>query len=204
MKPVSQAVGVARGIPKEGRQYATREEVERGLSELTDADYVKLMMIAKSFCRRRFLSNREMEAQELLSEAILKTLQLDDGKRWNKEISLIRHLDRAMENISGHLVGKLAKIVPFPENAHPSDHGNDDMAVQVSAEEALVTEEATQSLLKSVFGEDEVAADFFVKRYEGYSPVEIQEKLHLSGPEYETIARRVRRKVTIFTLQAKQ
>src|SRR5579871_5279143 len=98
--------------PKLGKQYATGEEVEAAIKSLTDTDHTKLMLIAESFCRRRKFSSSVLEPKELLGEAVLKTLQL--RKKWNKQISMVKHLDRAMENISGHLAKERKNILSFP------------------------------------------------------------------------------------------
>src|SRR5260370_32184909 len=121
MRPENQTPGAeapAAAVP-ESQQYATRVEVEEALGALADADYVKLIMIAALFCSKRRLALSVCEPKELLNQAVLKTLECEDGKRWNKKVSMVRHLDRAMENISGHLVRERMKIVAFPDGLKP-------------------------------------------------------------------------------------
>ena len=178
-----------------GRQYATRVEVEEGLKSLTPTDHAKLMMIARVFCRRRRLSSSVMEPEELLSEAVLKSLQCEEeGKRWNKSISLVRHLDRAMENISGHLVKKQARVVSFADGLHPDD----DQVSEEAAEDILTESEGLASRLKSIFGDDLQASLVFQKRMQELRPNEIQLALSLSPKDYETINRRILRKITLY------
>lgn len=179
----------------ESQQYATRVEVEEGLLALSDADYVKLMMIAVSFCRQRRLASSVCEPNELLNQAVLKTLECEGGKRWNKNVSLIRHLDRAMENISGHLVRARMKIVAFPDGLKPDQDDSQSYQPDNTAVEA----EKVASLLKSVFGEDERAKEvFMLRRAEGFRPEEVQTRLRISALEYETINRRILRKISHF------
>jgi hypothetical protein len=197
MRPENETLGVkmtAVAAPA-AQKYATRDEVETGLNALADEDYAKLMIIAKFFCRQRCLTLSVCEPKELLNQAVLKTLECEEGKQWNKSISMVRHLDRAMENISGHLVKDRMKIVAFPDGLrpgteethtyHPSDEGTE--AAKVSA------------LLKSVFGADNQATEIFVLRAEGFRPNEIQARLKINAPEYETVNRRILRKIALFT-----
>jgi hypothetical protein len=178
----------------EPQQYATRVEVEDGLHALTDADYTKLMMIAAFFCRQRLLTLSVCEPKELLNQAVLKTLECEEGKRWNKKISMVRHLDRAMENISGHLVRERMKIVAFPDGLKPEkDDARVYQAADASTEMAKVS-----ALLKLVFGDDNQAKEVFVFREEGFRPSEIQARLGISAQEYETVNRRILRKISQF------
>lgn len=190
------AKGPAAAAP-ESQQYATRVEVEEGLHALTDADYVKLMMIAAFFCSQRRLAMSVCEPKELLNQAVLKTLECEEGKRWNKKVSIVRHLDRAMENISGHLVRERMKIVAFPDGLKP---GTDDSKVYEPADEG--TEAAKVSaLLKAVFGDDNQATEVFVLREEGFGPNETQARLGMSAKEYETVNRRILRKISQYVKQ---
>ncbi len=177
------------------QQYATRAEVEEGLHALTAPDYVKLTMIAASFCRQRRLATSVAEPKELLNQAVLKTLECENGKRWNKTVSLVRHLDRAMENISGHLVRERMKIVAFPDGMRPEQ----DDSQFYQPDDPVAEAEKVSVLLNSVFGQDERAKDVFVLRQaDGFGPGEIQARLGISAQEYETINRRILRKISQF------
>jgi hypothetical protein len=180
------------------RRYATAEEVEAAAGALTNEDYTKLMLIATSFCKRRRLEPNVMEPKELLSEAVLRTLRLD--KKWNKAVSFLKHLDRAMENISGHLVRELVrernKMVAFPNGLAPEDTSNADTAQQVSHDETIATREEAETAIKAVFGDDDIAIRVFKRRVEGYEASEIQSQLCLTGTQYEAIVKRIRRKIT--------
>lgn len=199
MRPENQTFGaeVPSAAALETQQYATRVEVEDGLHALTEADYAKLMIIAAFFCRQRRLAVSVCEPKELLNQAVLKTLECEEGKRWNKQVSMVRHLDRAMENISGHLVRERMKIVAFPDGLKPE---KDDSKVHQAADAG--TEAAKVSaLLKSVFGDDNQAEEVFVFRAEGFRPSEIQARLGINAQEYETVNRRILRKISQFAIQ---
>ena len=179
-------------------QYASIAEVEAGLRALTDTDYTKLMLIAASYCRQRLLTSSVVEPSDLLNQAVLKTLKCEEGKRWSKAVTMMKHLDRAMENISGHLVRDRKRIISFPNGLTPvvGDSGDVGFDQDVQTDAVKVS-----FLLNSVFGADALATEVFVYRNEGFSPEDIQKKLTLSPQEYETINRRILRKISQFVLK---
>lgn len=177
-------------------RYATIAEVKAGLEAFSDADYTKLMMIAISFCRQRRLGEGVCEPEDLLQEAVVKTLEYSDGKRWNKEIPLVRHLDRAMENISGHLAKRQKRMVPFQDGLNPDqdsmvNHPTDDGAEQDNVE----------TLLSVVFGDDVQAKEVIIFRAQEIRPNEIQLRLGIDARAYETINRRILRKIAKYVKQ---
>jgi hypothetical protein len=187
------------------KNYASLPEVERAIKGLSDADHVKLMLIARSFCKRRNLSINEMEPEELLSEAILATCNMD--KKWNKAVTLVRHLDRAMENISGHLVKdrreEREKIVSFRDGLTPEEHGAGSSAYQPDAQELASQGEEANTLLQAVFGDDDSAKEVFLMRVENAEVSEVLLTLNLTDAQYETISRRIRRRIATYLTQTK-
>jgi len=201
MKSETERLNIVPAAAGEAAQHATAEEVARAIEALSKDDYAKLMLIACSFCKSRRFSTSVMEPQELLAEAFAKTLQLD--KKWNKRISFIRHLDRAMENISGHLARERNKIVPFPEGLEPSSEQRGETPMEDGADEKVMRKEEIEALLADVFADDTEAAHIFMLRVEGFQASEIQTKLSMSSTKYEAIAKRIRRKISSY-LKTKQ
>lgn len=188
-KPISPGPGVQ--VQGGTRQYATAEEVAEGLRALTDADHVKLLMVAKYFCKRRGLTTNVMEPEELLHQAVLKTLQQE--KKWFKGVSLLKHLDRAMQNISGHEVPRMRRIVPFPNGLQPEvdtiyEQGEGDAGAPAERQDA-------EAILKEVFGTDVEARRVFEFRTAERSPSEIQAAMQMSGTTYDTTLKRIRRRI---------
>jgi DNA-directed RNA polymerase specialized sigma24 family protein len=179
----------------EAKQHASTEEVENALHALTLEEHAKLMIIAKSFCRSRHLSISVMEPKELLSEAVAKTLRMD--RKWNKRVSLVKHLDRAMESISGHLVTERSKIDYFPEGLEPSNEQRGPVPTAEGVDEALMRKEEVEALLEQVFGDDTEAAQIFERRLDGFQAAEIQSKLKFSQTKYDAVAKRIRRKIAL-------
>lgn len=183
------------------QEAATSDEVAAALRALTEADHAKLMMIATSFCLRRRFSSSVLEPGELLSQAVMKTLQM--AKKWSKRVSIVKHLDRAMENISGHLAGQRSKIVPFPDGLSPSPSQKPEEFTTETANSVLMEREGTEELLAGLFGTDDEARKIFVQRAEGFSVPAILTTLKLTEAKYETIARRIRRRIATHLKQHK-
>ena len=202
MRPEDETIGVDTPVvlPPAPKQYATRTEVEEGLNILSDADHAKLMIIAASHCRQRGLARNVCEPGDLLNQAVLKTLECEEGKRWNKALTMVRHLDRAMENISGHLVRERMKIVAFPDGLNPSE--TDVKSYQPPIDGGEETAKVS-ALLMAVFGADGQAQEVFVLRNTGFRPNEIQTRLKITDQEYETVNRRILRKISQFVTKTK-
>ena len=184
---------VAGGMPA----YATPAEVEEAMQALTDEDYAKLMMIAGAHCKNRGFTTSVLEPEELLAEAFKATLK-PNGKRWSKRVSFIKHMDRAMENISGHMVNDRQHIVPFPDGLEPSAEQQGEPPLDAGPDEDLISKQEIDVLLRSIFGDDHEAEKIFVLRAEGFLASDIQRTLQLSATKYEAIAKRIRRKILIF------
>jgi DNA-directed RNA polymerase specialized sigma24 family protein len=199
MKSDLHSAGAAAKSTADERHYATAAEVEGALLTLTETDYVKLRMIAKLFCRSRKFSTSVIEPDDLLSEAVLKTLAME--KKWNKEVSIVRHLDRAMENISGHLARARQKVVPLPDGLTRSHTDNaTEPSLRPSTSNEIGTDDP-QSLVSSVFGDDKSAALVLVRQAQGFQKRDIVQELGINDVQYDTIMRRIRRKIFKFSTQ---
>jgi hypothetical protein len=195
MQPKSLSVAVMQD-EEESHNYASTEEVVVALNSLTEADYAKLMIIAKGFCRSRRLPFSVLEPKELLGEAVKRTLSLE--KKWVKSVPILKHLDRAMENISGHLVLPSRKIVPFPDGISPDEKTTPPPQATADPREQLEEKERLDNLLRAIFGDDTQALDVFLSRVEGFSLDRIKSEFHLNHTKYESIAKRIRRKIVTY------
>jgi DNA-directed RNA polymerase specialized sigma24 family protein len=173
MKPERQAT------PGRGHSVASEAEVHAAIEELSGADYAKLMLIARGFARARIRCS-VVEPEDLLQEAITKTL---DGRRtWNRTVSILKHLDRVMESDAGHIAEKEAAHTPPPAARGP------DPREQSAAQDKLDD-------LLSLFADDDQALEVLHLRGMGFSASEIQQELGISKTHYETVNKRIRRRV---------
>jgi DNA-directed RNA polymerase specialized sigma24 family protein len=163
---------------------ASALEARKAINALTDDDYVKLMIIAKMFKRDR-ICGTVMEAEDLLHDAIAKTL---DGRRaWNKQVSILKHLDRVMESDAGH---EAERQIKHPSHELPQDTLEEmpDPAAKAEACDEL------QNALSS-FTADKTALEVIQLKAKGLSASEIQRDLGIDKTHYETVTRRIRRRI---------
>lgn len=167
------------------KQYVTLEEARDAIEKLGQTDHVKLMIIARSFCRSR-MNGTVIEPDDLLQEAITKTLE--GKRRWNKEVSIIKHLDRVMESDSGHLVAQSV--------AHGTksleDYESDPADSQFDPDARISAKEKFNGVL-GLFEKDKIARDLLVLKSQGFWASEIQRELGIEKVQYETITKRIRR-----------
>lgn len=173
------------------KQCATTEEVRDAIEKLGRTDHVKLMIIAKSFCRKR-LKGTVIEPSDLLHEAIVKTL--DGRRRWNRKVSIIKHLDRVMESDSGHIIEKDHGTESLEEKESDPAGPLFDPVVKISAYQEL-------NEVLDLFEEDKIARDLLVLKSQGFSAAEIEKELGIEKGQYETITKRIRRRYAKHVLE---
>ncbi len=167
------------------KQYATSEEVRDAIERLSTADHAKLVLIARSFCRAR-VKGTVVEPLDLLHHAITKTLE--GQQRWNKRVSIIRHLDRAMESDSGHII---------EQNISHDTESLEDLELELAGPllhplDRLSAHEQLNEVL-DLFIEDKIARDLLLLKGQGFSASEIQRELGIEKVQYETVTKRIRR-----------
>lgn len=172
---------------KEESGVASEAEAREAIEGLSKADYAKLMLIARGFARAR-LRGSAVEAEDLLQEAIVKTL---DGRRtWNRRVSILKHLDRVMESDAGHIAERRDTHYSVPMAKGPDVPATraDDPNVRVVARQDL------DNLLELFAGEKE-ALEVLNLKGEGFSASEIRQVLGISSTQYDTVTKRVRRRL---------
>ncbi len=178
----------------DAEKYASMIEVKKALNNLTDVEYKKLMIIANSYWNSRNLQARYGGAEDLLQEALLSTLRSDKPKRWRRGVSIIKHLDQAMRNISGHWVRKGCNETEGIKKLYKQEREENSIVEQLAAKEAL---EITKDLLSG----DEIAFQVLECRLKGMVESEVCQELGISHTEYETTCKRIRRKLLKFKNQ---
>ena len=168
-------------------QFATLQEARSAIEDLQNTDYKKLMRIARYFAENR-LENTIVEPDDLLYEAIVKTL--DGRRRWNRRVSIIKHLDRVMESDSGHEADKRAAR-GFSQLSEDSIESADQ---KPSPETRLLVLDELEGALE-LFAGDEIALKLLRLKSDYLSPSEIRLELGMSKVEYDTVTRRIRRRL---------
>ena len=180
-------------LTSESTRYATREEAHHAIHDLQKSDSAKLMLIARSFARKRRLNAADAEPDDLLHEAFTKTL--DGRRRWSREVTIVRHLDRVMESDSGHLAERReldAKRVR--EYMYETALIPEPVSLEPSPEARVRNRDALDNVLTSFAG-DEQALQLIRLKGDDLSASEIRCHLGMSKTEYDTVMKRIRRRV---------
>lgn len=188
-----------RRIPDE--RAATPDEVRAAIDSLSEADHVRLEKFARYRIRGLGRRARGRNHEDLLSEAITDTLD-PEKRRWNKEVSFVRHLIGVMRSISSHwreqfdadeacLESELVRTSEQGELLNPLDLIGSEAP---GAERIFEAKRQLEEIEKAVAG-DRIVRDILGGMRAEMSPSEIREVLGLTPTEYETAMKRFRRHV---------
>ena len=166
-------------------QFAAPQEAQGVIENLQKEDHTKLMLIARGFTRTR-LKGTVVEPDDLVHDAIAKTL--DGRRRWNRKVTIIKHLDRVMESDSGHVAEQRTREVDQLPDVHAEP-----VAQQPSPEARLQARETLDNGL-ALFSEDKIALQLIRLKSDGFSVSEIQRELDMRKTQYETVSKRIRRR----------
>ena len=188
--------GVSLGLDENTHDgsYATLIDAAEAIDSLSNADHKKLVLIARYFWNLRKLGTDWGEPEDLLFEAVLRTLEGE--RRWrHSTVSMVRHLDRVMESISGHWVKRREVYGQALMTYTLSEIMS---AITPSVEDRLNAREQLDAI-ETLFEDDMDALELLRCKAEERTASEIRSKLGMSSREYETISRRIRRKLIRFS-----
>lgn len=186
-------------------EYASCEEATVAIHALTPADHVKLMVLASAHWKQRNL-RETMRPEELLGEAVLRTIA--PGKRprrWRKAVvSMIEHLDRTMESISGHAVGSAVAEAAALEGLRSEEidprTSEPRRFHQAVAERGLIAREQLRELERCFEAAPQAFALLRLKAA-GYEESEIMQQLGMDKRTYEAARKKAERVVASFVLR---
>ena len=153
-------------------------EFREALNAMSDADFGRLEKVARIYAAK---TRGRMSPTDLLNEAVLRTL--DEGRerrrKWNRDVSIVRHLASAMKSIASH-----AKSPPEwdPPGPDPDEaEARDGVAQLVRHFEEQNDENALDALLVL----EEMAQE--------KTPAQVRASLGLEQKRYEAIMKAIRR-----------
>ena len=175
------------------RKVATRKDVLDGLRGLTAADLRRL----KGVARVRALGLHEVEWQDLLQEAVVRTL--DGARQWPVDVGLVVFLRETMRSIASEH-WRRRRVDPIVQD--PPQHDSPDI-VEATVLDTVVDPTAdperdaaaaeTLAQIEQAFEGDLQALHVLRGMALGKSPSEIQEEGQMDARRYASTQRRIRR-----------
>ena len=186
--------------PTEG--FASRKEAVEAIRALSPADQAKLMAVAKYFWKRRLFATRDCsEPEDLLQEAVLRTLR--GRRRWRRSVPIVKHLDRTMESLSSHLVVKgenVQVIGKSVEEVDPSGRQSTGGCLFTSVVEVQAAANDELQRIEALFSDDVEAFEVLRCRSERCSAAETRMRLGMTKTQYDSVLKRIRRKFIRYSL----
>jgi hypothetical protein len=181
-------------------EYASTDESRAAIMALSDDDYIKLMVIAAFFCRERSLRRDQLEPQELLSEAISRTLRGE--RKWRKgRVNIVKHLDRCMESISSHAVAnevaKTEMAEAFLDEEFDEKRQTPRATQRADAEERAIAIDELEKI-RALFNDAPIALQVLEHKAQGHSESEIILKLGIGKKGYEAARKKIERTVASY------
>jgi hypothetical protein len=186
-------------------EYASAEEASAAVQALNDDEVMKLMVVARYHWKQRRLRD-SMSPEELLGEAIVRTL--DNRRRWRRgRVSLIYHLDRTMESISGHavhdavteheIIAEIGAEQIDPKTAEPRRFQSPVVERQLVARAELASIEA-------LFADAPDALVVLRLKAEGHTESEIMNLRGMDKRRYEAARKKAEREITKYVFHSEK
>jgi len=180
---------------------ASAREIAIAIESLTPEELLRMRAFA--LWRVRGLGRRSngRDHNDLLQEAVARTVSGE--RRWNEDsVSFVTHLLGTMRSISNHWATRGAADEPLsfselPEVASNGHAGNpvDCVPSDAAGPETLVAVKQEIEALEKLFADDAAAARVIECVRRGLSGPGVQEATGYSRTQYETVMKRIRRRV---------
>ena len=167
-------------------EYRTKQELEECIEALSETDLLRLKNIAEYYT-----GNHELEAEDLLHEAICRVLT-GSRKACPLDVEILTYIAGILKSIAYGEREKCKRI----------DHYNDKewQDIQSLPDQAVLEEQAYNELESLFEDDDEILLLIFYLSDEA-SPEEIQKSEGWSKTKYDSIRKRMRRKWNAHTAQ---
>ncbi len=189
--------------PPEG-VYETREEVEAAIAALSDARKKDLRDAAAAHIWRFRLDRAEHAAEDLLAEAITRTLE--GRRRRRRPVALMAHLIKTMESIASDWRRRAAvrvkagfRVVRQSEYRRRFEHGGDFVDIlanapsqEPDAERTLIAKEELRAFLRH-FVDDRAAILVATGINRGLTGRQTCARFDLTPEDFAAAVKRIRR-----------
>lgn len=175
------------------RDVLTLDELKGKLSNLPDAEWIKLGRASDALCW-----GLAIQGQDLLNEIFCRALE---GKRnCPVDVPVVVFLIRAMEShVSAYLKKRSHDALEQAAMFDDGDPENSGIVVDLQPDmdtpEEILLAKQTLEKIDQAFNGDEKAQMVFMGQIDGLSPQEIQEVAGLSPVDYASTLRSIRRRL---------
>lgn len=181
------------------KEFYTTEEVLQSIEAISKDEMNTILRLA----RWRVYGLPTVSSMDLFQEAIRRILT---GKRpWPKNVDFLTFISGVFRSMVNAYWRKhyndIDKIQSFDESTY--DEESEDSSTQIpktsnNPEKELELKEFLNEL-ERLFDDDDSALTVFMAQQDGYKASEIKQDFNLNDKEYETITRRIRRKLAKFS-----
>lgn len=180
---------------------ASAQEIWRAIESLTPEELLRIRAFAIWRIRGLGRKSNGKDHEDLMQEAVTRTVAGD--RRWNESsVSFVAHLLGAMRSISSHWARQLTADDPFLfselDEMTPNGYiGNpvDLVPAEAAGPEAQLAIKQEVEAIEKLFVGDAAAARVIECVRRGLSGPKTQEATGYSKTEYETVMKRIRRRV---------
>jgi RNA polymerase sigma-70 factor (ECF subfamily) len=179
-------------LVKDEKTCRTRDDVEASIRTFSVADWSRLHKVARAFA-----FNSGWTFEDLLQEAILRTLQ--GTRNCPGDVDVMKHLIESMSSISDGEREKSRRQATHLLIAQPGfEDAEDPPSPEWSAEDNLVYEGGKAEIL-AMFDDDPVARDLVEGILARFDTNQLKELTGLEGTAYNTKRTLVRRRLQKFS-----
>jgi CheY-like chemotaxis protein len=188
------------------RRLLEKIEVERRIEMLTTPELLKLRRFGDFRVRGVGRAARGRTGEDLLGEAILRTLigaeNTQKGRHWNRGVDFVRHLAGAMQSISNcwkrqfnEMEAHLVSEFPVHDEEGQERSPLDNVASGHAAVDQRLIEKDEQSRVLAMFNDDHEAAQVLQGLLDGLTKTEIISRYGLDRNKLAATERRIRLKL---------
>ena len=171
------------------RIFATDEEVENALSNLSDDDLLRLDLGANSL-----VSYSEIVSPEKLWKETVESV-LTKSRKWPTDVEFVVFLLNAMRSIADGYRKKQSRMFRLLDNEDLNSDSSSPEELLLDAEHEKFVQVRYQEIWE-LFSGDDMAEAILLGREDNWSPKEIQENFEISETQYASTLRRMRRKIS--------
>ncbi len=172
------------------KEYYSAEEIEQQIHNLSNIDLLRLQKIAN-----KYTGNHELKADDLIQEAVCRILA-GERKKWPVDLPILSFIAGIMKSIAYDERRKRAPVIRYDE-----DQLNSIKSEDAAIDEKLITEEEHKEVqekfkvLEKYLSDDEEVLLVIMHLSEEHTPSQIMADEKWEKRQYDTIRRRMRRKI---------